>query len=101
MTKKAHKICSDNTSILLSPSYLNYFDMEKQNPYLADSHIIDYFLSIAEKMEARLDKEAYAYVKSIFSEETSLENFENLPMGEENIESITKKQNPKPLSPKA
>lgn len=66
--------------------------MVKKNPYAVDSHIIDYFLSIAEKMEAQLDKEAYAYVKNIFSSEDS-ENFANLPLGEENIQSLSKKQN--------
>lgn len=75
--------------------------MVKKNPYSVDSHIIDYFLSIAEKMEAQLDKEAYAYVKNIFSDEdSSSENFANLPLGDENIQSLSKKQNVQNLTQK-
>ncbi len=74
--------------------------MAKQNPFAVDSHIIDYFLSIAEKMESQLDEEAFAYVKNIFSSEESAENFANLPMGEENIQSISKKHTLENLSQK-
>lgn len=34
-----------------------------------DTHVIDYFLNLAETMEARLDDETYASVKRIFSKD--------------------------------
>ena len=34
-----------------------------------DSHIIDYFLYVAEKMENQLDDESYASVKRLFDKD--------------------------------
>ena len=34
-----------------------------------DSHVIDYFLTLADKMEAQLDDETYATVKRIFDKD--------------------------------
>ena len=42
--------------------------MEDRLPKL-DSHIIDYFLFVAEKMEDQLDDETYASVKRIFDKD--------------------------------
>ena len=42
--------------------------MEKSLPKL-DSHVIDYFLSVAENMENQLDEQTYASVKRIFSKD--------------------------------
>ena len=42
--------------------------MEKSMPKL-DSHIIDYFLNMAEHMEEQLDEQTYASVKRIFNKD--------------------------------
>ena len=42
--------------------------MEKSLPKL-DSHIIDYFLNMAEHMEEQLDDQTYSSVKRIFSKD--------------------------------
>ena len=42
--------------------------MEKSMPKL-DSHVIDYFLNMAEHMEEHLDDQTYASVKKIFNRE--------------------------------
>ncbi len=42
--------------------------MEKSMPKL-DSHVIDYFLNMAEHMEVHLDDQTYASVKKIFNRE--------------------------------
>lgn len=52
---------------LLLINYLCNF-MEKSMPKL-DSHVIDYFLNMAEHMEEHLDDQTYASVKKIFNRE--------------------------------
>jgi len=42
--------------------------MEKSMPKL-DSHVIDYFLNMAEHMEEHLDDQTYVSVKKIFNRE--------------------------------
>ena len=42
-----------------------------------DTHVIDYFLNLAENMEERLDDETYASVKRIFSKDVFMyENYQ-------------------------
>ena len=36
-----------------------------------DTHVIDYFLEMAQKMEQELDDETYASVKDLFSKDVS------------------------------
>ena len=54
--------------------------MENRLPKL-DSHVIDYFLSVAEHMENQLDDQTYASVKRIFSKDvlmvSEVEDYEN------------------------
>ena len=44
--------------------------MDERLPKL-DTHVIDYFLEMAQKMEEELDNETYAAVKDIFSKDVS------------------------------
>lgn len=37
-----------------------------------DSHVIDFFLDMAQKMEEELDDETYASVKDIFAKDVSV-----------------------------
>jgi hypothetical protein len=45
--------------------------MSERLPKL-DSHVINFFLNMAEKMEEELDDETYASVKGIFDRDVSL-----------------------------
>ena len=62
-----------HTIVLLERNSIN--NMEERLPKL-DCHVIDYFLSMAQKMEEELDDETYASVKRIFDKDVFMfENF--------------------------
>ena len=47
---------------------IEFIDMDRSIPKL-DSHVIDYFLQIAARMEEQIDEQTYASVKRIFSKD--------------------------------
>lgn len=70
-------VCSPSTHNTIT-CFLTKIKIVRRSLPKLDSHVIDYFLSMAEHMESKLDDQTYASVKRIFSKDIlMLEEFED------------------------